>query len=85
MIKIGVSIPEVFDTADPLQLQEFCTAVKLYCEELARKAKSVQDETRSTVPTANDLEEKEDVDYVSGASYIRYTKVSGNIKYMTLS
>lgn len=80
-IKTSISIPDVFDTTDPLQLQNFCTAVKIFCDELARKAKSQQLEVRSDTPDSNSVEEGEDVRMVSGATIRTYTKISGVVRY----
>lgn len=84
-IKMNVEIPEVFDVEDKEMLRQFCVAVKMFCDELARKAQSQQMEVRSSVPGTNDLEEGEFVRYVNGATIRIYTKQNGNIQYWNLS
>ena len=82
-IKMSQEIQEYVDITNQDALKQWMVAVKQCIDELSRKAKSMQETTRSSIPTANDLEEKEDVDYVSGATIRRYTKIDGTVRYNT--
>lgn len=84
MIKMSNAIPEVINT-DEQSLKDTLTAIKLYCEELARKSQSKQEEIRSTVPAITDMEEGELVPYINGATIRIYTKQNGIIRYFTLT
>ena len=82
MIKLSQLIPEMIpDGSNAQAMTDFLVAIKQCVDELARKAKSIQEATRYSIPVANDLEEKEDVDYVAGATIRRYTKIDGTIRY----
>lgn len=84
MIKMSSSIPDIIN-ADPNNLIEILTAIKLYCEELSRKAQSSQEEIRSTVPGVTEVEEGEFVPYINGADIRIYTKTNGVVRYATLT
>lgn len=84
MIKMSTSIPDVINT-DEQSLRDILTAMKLYCEELARKAQSSQEEIRNGVPAVTDVEEGEFVRYINGATIRIYTKQDGVIRYFALT
>lgn len=79
MIKMSSEISEVVDVSNPESMRQWMIAVKQCVDELARKALSSQQETRTTAPSVNDLEEGEQVRAtVGGLNYI-YTKMNGVI------
>ena len=84
MIKTSTFIPSnIPDGSNPQELQDFLNALKMVVEEITRKAKSIQTEVRSAVPTTTDQfeVEGEDVRYVSGATYRTYSLINGVIRY----
>jgi hypothetical protein len=86
LISPSTSIPEdVPDGKDPEVLKTYLTQVKLYAEELARLAQSIQSNVRSTIPGSSDVAEGEFVPYVNGATIRIYTKVNGVIRYFALT
>ena len=80
MIKLSQLIPEMIpDGSNAQAMTDFLVAIKQCVDELARKALSSQQETRTTAPGINDLEEGEQVRAtVGGLNYI-YTKMNGVI------
>ena len=79
MIKMSSEISEVVDVNNPESMRQWMIAVKQCIDELARKALSSQQETRTTAPGISDLEEGEQVRAtVGGLNYI-YTKMNGVI------
>jgi len=85
MIKMNNSLPEIVDASDPMQVKMFLDQVRLFCEELAEKAKQSQSGIRNTVPNISDVEEGEDVQYDDTANFREYTKINGVIRFKTLT
>lgn len=81
MLRLNNTIPFDVDVSNPDSLKEFLIALKLYCEEIADKAKQMQLEIRTTAPSTNDCEEGEDIRYDAGGVRRTYTKISGSIRY----
>ena len=79
---MSVEIPEVFSVEDPEQLRQFCVAVKMFCDELARKAQSLQLELRSDAPIAGDIDEGE---LVRATNNNIYTKIGGLVRTISTS
>ena len=81
MIKTSISLPIITlgDITDPDRLLMLLTAFKEYCEELARKGQTIQDEVRTTAPTTDDLTEGEQVRATVGGNHYIYTKKDGTI------
>ena len=78
-IKPSTQIPFDVNVDNKMELHAFLIALKQYTEEIARKASSSQIEVRNDAPSANDLEEGEQVRAtVGGLNYI-YTKKDGVI------
>ncbi len=87
MIKTSIEIP-VFskeDLQDADKLFSILTTFKQYCEELARLAQSIQMEVRTTVPSASEMEEGEQVRVTSGGNNYIYTKKDGVVRYWQLT
>lgn len=80
-IKTSITIPMISlsDVTDPDRLLMLLTAFKEFCEELARKAQTIQEEIRTSAPTVNDLTEGEQVRATVGGSHYIYTKKGGII------
>lgn len=78
-IKMINAIPLITldDIKDPERLEQILTAFKLYCEELATKAKAYQSTVRSDAPSVNELDEGQDVGDDTGNK--EYIKLSGAI------
>jgi len=83
MIKIDLEIPYITrdDIVDAERLEALLNTFKMYIEELARKAKSVQIDIYNSNPTVNDIEEGEDARTLTR----EYTKVNGVLKYKSLT
>jgi len=82
MIKMSVEIPEIWDVSNPDSVRQWMVAVKQYCEELARKAQSLQMELRSGAPTIDDVEEGE---FVRATNNNIYTKLNNVIRTISTS
>ena len=87
MIKLSIEIPtfgeeEMKDSAKLLQI---ITTLKQYCDELASKATSQQENPRTTAPTITELDEGEIVAYENGGDRRLYTKLNGSIRYASLT
>ena len=87
MIKLSIEIPTFSeeDMKDPLRLLQIITTLKQYCEELASKATSQQENIRTTAPAVTELDEGEIVAYETGGVRRLYTKLNGSIRYTTLT
>ena len=57
--------------------------MKQYVEELARLGKQMQMEVRTGAPSADDLEEGEDVRYNTGGVRRTYTLIDGEVRFHT--
>jgi len=87
MIKPSTEIPIISkdDISNPEKLEHLLNTIKMYCEELARKSQSMQEEIRTTAPRVNEIEEGEYVRVTIGANHHIYTKKNGVIKNWLLS
>ena len=85
MIKSSIEIPFDVDVKNPEQLHDFLVTMKQYVEELSTKAQVMQEEVRTTAPTADEIEEGEFVRVTVGANHHIYTKKGGVVKNWQLS
>jgi len=79
MLKMSTQLPLPPTIPDNQELADYLTALKQYCEELARKAQNLQMEIRTAAPGVDDLDEGGFVRAtVGGLNYI-YTKKGGTV------
>jgi len=85
MIKMSSSIPEVINT-DEQSLRETLTAIKLFAEELQRKAQSIQEGYVAVAPATTDFEsDNSAILYDDGVNRRAYYLLNGALRYAILT